>query len=254
MSALAGKRVLVTRASHQAEELARPLRERGALPVLLPTIAIVPPVDDAPLRAAAKNVAAYDWIIFNSVNAVEAFTACLDTDPRLVHAKVAAVGDVTRRRATNLGWTVTVVPQSFTSEALTKTLADEPVEGSRFLIPASAETRTKAREVLQARGAVVDVIEAYRSGIPEETPARAAELFSKTPSPDWATFTSPLTFEHLVRLVGTPPLREMKLAVIGSVTGSAVRAAGLTVHAEPAEHTISSMIEAMCRYCVPPPQ
>ena len=42
-SPLAGKRVLVTRAPHQASELAERLRALGAEPVLIPTIEIAPP-------------------------------------------------------------------------------------------------------------------------------------------------------------------------------------------------------------------
>ena len=72
---LSGLRIVVTRAEHQAQELADPLRKLGATVILLPVIAIGPPLDSEPLRYAAGHYNVYDWIIFTSVNAVTAFAA-----------------------------------------------------------------------------------------------------------------------------------------------------------------------------------
>jgi len=55
---LAGKRVVNTRAAHQAAELDDLLRGRGAVPVSYPCIAIAPPADPAPLDAALRDAAA----------------------------------------------------------------------------------------------------------------------------------------------------------------------------------------------------
>ena len=52
---LFGKRIVVTRASEQADELASRLRALGADVIELPTIEIRPPADSAPLdRAIAE--------------------------------------------------------------------------------------------------------------------------------------------------------------------------------------------------------
>ncbi len=59
MGKLAGVRIVVTRATHQAEELARPLRECGATVILVPVIEIAPPLDDASLREAAAQCDTY---------------------------------------------------------------------------------------------------------------------------------------------------------------------------------------------------
>ncbi len=72
-----GLRIVVTRAAHQAEELAAPLRDLGAEVLLVPMIGIAPPVDETALRHAAAHAASYDWIVFTSVNAVSAFSAAL---------------------------------------------------------------------------------------------------------------------------------------------------------------------------------
>ena len=70
---LAGKRILITRAPHQASELSDRLRPLGAIPILIPTIEIAPPSSYAALDAALGSLASFYLIAFTSGNAVEAF-------------------------------------------------------------------------------------------------------------------------------------------------------------------------------------
>jgi hypothetical protein len=53
---LARRRILITRAPHQASELADRLRELGAIPILIPTIEIAPPASYAALDAALAQL------------------------------------------------------------------------------------------------------------------------------------------------------------------------------------------------------
>jgi uroporphyrinogen-III synthase len=70
---LTNKRILITRTRHQASDLAAQLEALGATPILIPTIEIIPPATYAPLDAAITNLGSYNWLIFTSANAVEAF-------------------------------------------------------------------------------------------------------------------------------------------------------------------------------------
>src|ERR1700690_3223717 len=70
---LTNKRILITRASHQASDLAAQLEALGATPILIPTLEIIPPPTYAPLDAALTCLRTYDWLLFTSANAVEAF-------------------------------------------------------------------------------------------------------------------------------------------------------------------------------------
>ncbi len=90
----AGLRVVVTRAEHQSEGLAAAFELAGAQVERLPLLEIVPPADPRPLERAASELALYEWIVFTSSNAVEAFL------PRTGGAlpsrlKVAVVGPAT---------------------------------------------------------------------------------------------------------------------------------------------------------------
>ena len=68
---LAGMRVLVTRASHQAGKLSEGLRALGAVPVEVPLLEIQPPADFAPLDRALRELDSYDWLILTSANTVQ---------------------------------------------------------------------------------------------------------------------------------------------------------------------------------------
>ena len=70
---LFGKRILVTRSRHQASALSRLLSEHGAQPVELPAIDIQAVADTEELDRALSNLEYYHWLIFTSVNGVEAF-------------------------------------------------------------------------------------------------------------------------------------------------------------------------------------
>jgi uroporphyrinogen-III synthase len=69
---LAGRRVLVTRAAHQAGKLSEGLRALGVEPVEVPVLEIRPPASFEPFDAALRQLDSYDWLILTSANAVRA--------------------------------------------------------------------------------------------------------------------------------------------------------------------------------------
>ncbi len=236
---LAGLSIVVTRAEHQAEELAAPLRELGAAVVLLPMVGIGPPADAGPLNEAIGSIDQYDWIFFTSVNAVQAVVPRVGIRPT---ARVGVVGKATRSCVEDLGWAVDVVPAEFTAEGLLAILESIALRGQRVLIPSGDLARDVLPVALRARGARVDVIEAYRNQVPPEAKARAKQLFSAPDLSDWVTFASPSAADNLVWAVGETALRQVKIASIGPATSTAIRRHGLTVTIEAAEHTVDGLV------------
>src|SRR6266498_2156115 len=98
---LAGLTVLVPRAREQAGVFSRLLRERGAEPLEVPTIAIRPIEVTAELDRAVAQLAAgaYDWVVLTSVNGVAALRGRVEAlghgPVALARARVAAVGPAT---------------------------------------------------------------------------------------------------------------------------------------------------------------
>lgn len=244
MKPLEGLRVVVTRAAHQAEELAAPLRERGAEVLLLPVIAIAPPADPRSLELAAAQADRFDWIVFTSANAITAFVAVLGTEPSQLRARIGTVGSATRTRAEQAGFTVSLTPEKYVAEELVTALEGEKLVGQRILIPSAAITRDAVAPALRAHGATVDVVEAYRNVIPDSAAAQTWEIF-REPLPDWVTFASASAVENLVRLAGAHKLARVKIASIGPVTSSAVRAHGLEITAEGVPHTVAGLVASI---------
>src|SRR5262245_22252377 len=106
-SPLRDKRVVITRALHQAEEMAALLRERGAQPLLYPCIAITPPDDTRLLDTALKAVerGGFDWLVLTSANTVYALDERLKAlglnVGALANLRIAAIGRVTATAADN---------------------------------------------------------------------------------------------------------------------------------------------------------
>src|SRR3954447_6317446 len=73
MSMLPNLRIVITRSEHQSDNLAAAFAAAGAWVELLPLLEVVPPADPRPLERAATELALYDWLVFTSANAVEAF-------------------------------------------------------------------------------------------------------------------------------------------------------------------------------------
>ncbi len=246
MGRLDGLRIVVTRAAHQAEELARPLRELGADVLLVPVIGIAPPADPAPLREAAGRVDEYDWILFTSVNAVTAFVAMLPSSPAECRIRIATVGAATHHAAEANGFAVALTPERYVAESLVEALAGEDLKGQRILIPSAAVTRDVVPAELRKLGAHVDVVEAYRNVMPSEAAERAAAF--REPYPDWVTFASSSAADNLIRLIGSEPLRKVKIATIGPITSATVRKHGLEVAAEAEIQTVEGMVRAIRKH------
>lgn len=209
--------------------------------ILLPVIGIAPPSDEEPLRRAARDCDSYDWIVFSSANAVEAFASQLAHSPR---ARIATVGAATREAAEARSLTVAVTPDRYIAEALVQALDVEDLRGKRILIPSAAVTRDVIAPALRERGASVDVVEAYRNVVPTEAATQAAVVF-REPFPDWVTFASSSAVTNLVALLGLSPLQRVKIASIGPATSATIRQHGLMPTAEASEHSVMGLVKAV---------
>jgi uroporphyrinogen-III synthase len=256
---LAGIRILVGRARHQASALSSGLRKLGAEVIEIPFIEIRPPRSYKPLDSALNNLDAYDWLILTSVNGVEAFWDRLQkrhlTKRHLQHLKIAAIGPATKDAIEKHGVKVHVVPKEYVAEAVVKSLRRR-VAGKRVLLARASVARDVIPRELQKLGAKVDVVEAYETVIPKSSRARLlAVLRDPNRCPHTITFTSSSTVRNFVELLegnqhgrdARAYIRETKLASIGPVTSSTLRELGLSVDIEAREYTIPGLIDAIIK-------
>ncbi|HLG96770.1 MAG TPA: uroporphyrinogen-III C-methyltransferase [Bryobacteraceae bacterium] len=243
---LFGRKIVITRAADQAEELSDRLRALGADALELPVISIEPADDPGPLDRALDRLSTYDWLIFTSVNGVRFFLDRLDRsshDLRSLKARICAIGPATRRAIENLHLKVDLMPSEYVAESLVQAFASERLAGKRVLLPRAAVARDLIPAELSRLGAQVDVVESYRNVVPAGAAGRAREIFSA--SPDWVTFTSSSTVKNLVSITGPESLERVRIASIGPVTSETARSLGLTVHAEAKQFTIDGLIQAI---------
>jgi uroporphyrinogen III methyltransferase / synthase len=250
---LFGKRVLVTRGSDQAGGAAALLREEGAEAVVVPTIAVEPPDDPAPLAKALAGLRAgfYAWVAFTSANGVERTWQAVEAasgDARVFGAaRLAAVGRATARALAGHGLRADVVAEESRGEGLAAAMLAANATG-RVLLPRAARGRDALPDALRAAGCTVDVVTAYetRPATGAAMEALAGELAAGRL--DAITFTSGSTVDNLCDAMAPRAaalLGRARLASIGPVTSAAIRARGLRVDVEAEETTVPGLIRAL---------
>jgi uroporphyrinogen-III synthase len=253
---LAGVRILVGRARHQAGALSADLRKLGAKVIEIPFIEIRNPRSYRPLDTALKNIANYDWLILTSANGVDAAWQRLSrlriAKKQLGHLKIAAIGPATRKAIEKHGLKVDVVPSEYVAESVVESLRDR-VGGKRVLLARAKVARDVIPNELRKLGALIDVVEAYETVIPKSSRSRLqTALRDVQQRPNVITFTSSSSVRNFVALLGSrngsnrvSKLDGVKMASIGPVTSSTLRELGLPVDIEAAEFTIPGLLKAV---------
>jgi len=251
---LLGRRILVTRARAQASRLVADLEARGAEAVEAPAIRIEPPEDRGPLLAAARDAATLDWIVFTSVNGVDAFFEALTEtggDARaLAGVRLATIGPATTERLAGRGLRADLQPATYTGAAVAEALAGAAdLAGARVLLPRADIAPPDLADALAGAGARVSEVIAYRT-VPDPDGVQAAAEDLRERRTDWITFTSSSTVRNLVDAVGADAVRDAgaHLASIGPTTSATLQEAGLEPTVEAAEHTIPGLVAAIVAY------
>ncbi|MGA2743321.1 MAG: uroporphyrinogen-III synthase [Candidatus Sulfotelmatobacter sp.] len=256
-ASLAGIRVLVGRARHQAGALSVELRKLGAEVIEIPFIAIRKPKSFKPLDAALKGLGSYDWLVLTSVNGVEAIWDRMGkkhlTNSTLKHLRIAAIGPATKTAIEHHGGHVDVVPEEYVAESVVLSLKNR-VQGKRVLLVRAKVARDVIPHELREAGAQVDVVEAYETVVPRDSRTRLrAALKNPRKRPHVVTFTSSSTVRNFVELLGPvygskghhKVLGEIRMASIGPVTSATLRELGLPVDIVAKEFTIPGLIKAI---------
>jgi len=256
---LFGRRVLVTRPREQAVEFVNRLTLLGADAIEAPLIRIEPPEDPGPLRDAAATPDAFDWIVFTSTNAVNAFMKALlegDGDVRTLKGpRLCAVGTGTAEKLAHYGLKVDLVPGEFRSEALVSAIkAAGRVDGARVLLPRAHIGQEVVADQLRQAGAVVTDVVAYRT-ILNDTPRPGDPDVYKLLLEgriDVVTFASPSAARSFVKIYGaeaaTDLLTNTVVAVIGPATAEVTRQLGLPVTLQPSTYTVAGLVDAIAAH------
>lgn len=217
MTALAGRRILVTRPRELAQGLADLIARAGGTPVLYPAIEILDLEDERPVRAQLACAAERDLAVFVSPSAVrKGFELHAGPWP----ARIAAVGEGTRRALQERGVREVLAPEARAdSEALLALPALREVDGSHILIVRGVGGRELLARALRARGARVEIAECYRRAPPSAPPPASAL--------EAACVNSAEALDHLVAAFGRERLRALPVLVPHARVEQHARAIGL---------------------------
>lgn len=246
MRPLAGVRVVVTRAEHQAQGLAEAFAAAGAEVAVLPLLEVVPPANSRPVERAASELALYDWLVLTSTNAVAAFLP-LTGGVLPARLKVAVIGDATARAVRAWNVEPTLKPARADAEGLLAELAPHVPRRQRVLLPHAADARPDLVQGLAAAGAEAVAVVAYDKRLPRDAYERATELFLGVPL-GWVTFTSPSIVRHFVEVLGEAWLlrkSELLAASIGPVTSRELRRQAIEPAAEAGGPSAEALVEAV---------
>jgi len=250
-----GMRIVNTRPKAQACELSSLLARQGAQVLEMPAIRIEPPKDPGPLYDAVRRVKQFDWIIFCSAGAVDAFFAAMDHegfDSRcLGGVKVCSVGPATAARLAVRNIIPDAQPADHTDTGVVKILADmgELARGRQILVPRADIAPDELIHNLQSAGAAVSPITAYRTVDEQVFDPQAANLIRQGKI-DWLTFASPSAVMSFFRQFdpGSFVHQQARVASIGPTTSAELRKLGITVSAEARPHTVNGLVEAILEY------
>ena len=248
-------RVLVTRPRNQAEAFGTALQVAGFEPIYFPVIEIQPMDDHAELDDVLTNLTRYDWIIFTSVNGVDAFFERLrflaETQDFVKNMRVAAVGPRTAESLKSRGLNPDFVPDEYVAEAIVPGLGD--LRGQRILLIQAEIARKALPEAISKAGGVAHEVAVYKTLPAQPDPAGLSALRSGV---DVVTLTSPSTVQNFVAIARENELDPFNLprnplfACIGPITEQAAKDEGLTNLAVAAEFTTQGLIELIGRLIV----
>jgi uroporphyrinogen-III synthase len=242
---LLGRRILVTRASEQADELVEMLSSRGAEPISVPVMRLQPLLTSEEFRELGEGIASGKWddVIFTSANAVRLVLGRFPGPPQAT--RVFAIGPGTASAAADLGWSVESLPESFVAESLAERLLSERMAGRRLLLPRAAGARTVLPDALERAGAKVEVVALYEMQAEESSREPLLRVLGE-PDLDCITFASASAVACFRELAGERSVPEgVLVACIGPITAEAARKSGMEHLLVAREHSLQGLVTAL---------
>ncbi|MBI1269066.1 hypothetical protein GC174_01395 [bacterium] len=277
---LTGQRILITRATSQADSLKLALEAAGARPVLIPVIEIKEPASWDPFDEALAQLSDYDWVIFASTNAVRSLVERMEEKsiPKeiLANRKIGAIGEATAAVLQEHSIAVSFSPDKFVAENFIEQFPDrDKMHGLKILWPRTNVGRTLIADEFTASGAIVDTIEAYRTDLPDNAEELSKRLFDlcNEKQLDLITFASSQTVKNFHQLLkmglvnyarkkgyivnpdsialessASNLLSGIAIATIGPVTATTARQYYKHVQIEADTHTMEGLLKAIESY------
>ena len=246
MTVLPGRRVVITRPGREAQALARALSDRGAVPIVFPTITREPTSGMEQVLPALAALRPGDWIVVTSPYAGQLLGPLLGDGPARADTlglRVAAVGVETALTLGTHGIRVAAIPPEERGDRIADVLGD--LRGRRVLVPGSSIGRPETVTALEQRGAEVRRLAIYHTAAATPAPPDLDELRRGF---DAILFASPSAVDGFFTAVGRAAadlLAAATVVCIGPTTGAAVTARGIVRPVIASHPSASGLLEAL---------
>ncbi len=247
---LFGRKIIVTRAKHQASKLSEELRNLGASVYELPAIQIQPQSPEN-FNSTVQALSNYQWVVFTSENGVMTFMdqlSQLGIDARgFGSAKIAVVGTGTAQKLKEFGLMADLIPERFVAEGLMEVLEPHLQKEDKVLLVQGANARPLLREWLETHCAL-NTLETYKT---EGASPLDEEAIAHIQSADWVTFASGSavsSFYERAKLSHMTLNTKQKIASIGPITSEALAGFGQKATVEATPHHIAGLIQAVLEW------
>lgn len=248
---LFGKRVCITRSTGHADELKERLHDYGADVFEFPTVA----VETASPTPQLESLGEYNWILFTSINGVDAFFDQLhasNQDLRALHG--IRLYAISRKTAEALAWRglhVDGVPERYDPETILAQLEEisGPLTDQRMLLPRADVGQSALPKALEEAGATITELQAYQMVIPDEAQARADKLVEY--QPDYVIFNSASAARNYHTIMGERLAQlpdDLAYASIGPIASKAATQCGLSITLEPHSHRVPDLVETIIEH------
>ncbi|AZB43829.1 uroporphyrinogen-III synthase [Bacillus sp. FJAT-42376] len=240
---LSGKKILITREKSQAASFARLIDEKGGIPIVIPLVAFLPAENEEIIAEHLKDLTAFDWLIFTSVNGVRFFDYFLKKQEFMIppSVKIAAVGKKTASRLQAAGMKPNLIPQVFSGNQLADELEGFVSKGDRVLIIRGSLSKQAVFFRMKENRIDVKELILYENKPVADGIGELSDLLEKKEI-DYVTFTSPSIVHSFMKGIkevnGSPPV----FVCIGDVTAESLRDYGYDgLIANP--YTIEGMVD-----------
>lgn len=248
---LHGKRIAVTRAADQADELCAALTGMGATLIRVPMIRIVPIADHILTKHLIENASPADWVVFMSANAVKVLWDSAQEHEKVGvfrKLRVAAVGIETANALKSRSIVPDFVPTEFTGERIGCELPE--VEGRNIWLPRAKSNGQAVVDELRKRGARVHDLAVYRT---ESVDFDSIAVQNLEQGVDAILFTSGSTAQNFVSACANQGWDVAKfkgsvIACIGSSTERTAKKLGFENTITPNQFTSSALADAVADY------
>ncbi len=253
-SPLSNRKLLVTRASHQAPEMSSLIRERGGVPVEFPVIRIASPDSWEPVDRAIQQLSTFDWLVFTSRNGVDQFFERMNTvqsaEGQGAIPPIAAIGPKTAEAVRTHGSDVELQPSEYRAEQLASELNNTLSPSSSLLVARSNVARPVLTDELSKQGHTITEVHPYHLKRNDQHDDNTLTYLRNT-SLDLLTFASSRTvsnFMEIIEMQELSHLRQVPAACIGPITAGTAREAGLEIVAVPDDYTVEHLVNCASTY------